>query len=105
MLRGRVWSGSEALENGLIDGLGDLDYAIQQAADLADVSSYSVVEYPKWDDEFGDFLEMLISSASNVLKSERLDILGIEPVIFDEIKKIDNLSGMQTILPLHLNIR
>lgn len=103
--QGRVWSGSEALENGLIDGLGDLDYAIQQAADLADVSSYSVVEYPKWDDEFGDFLEMLISSASNVLKSERLDILGIEPVIFDEIKKIDNLSGMQTVLPLHLNIR
>lgn len=103
--QGRVWSGDEALENGLIDGLGDLDYAIQQAADLADVSSYSVVEYPKWDDEFGNFLESLISSAGNVLKSERLEMFGIEPFVLDEIKKIDDLSGMQTVLPLHLNIK
>ncbi|MGI9222624.1 MAG: signal peptide peptidase SppA [Woeseiaceae bacterium] len=33
--QGQVWTGTEALENGLIDGLGDLDFAIVVAGELA----------------------------------------------------------------------
>ena len=40
--QGRVWTGEQALANGLVDRLGDLDTAIQVAADLADLSEYSV---------------------------------------------------------------
>ena len=40
--QGRVWTGEQALANGLVDRLGDLDAAIQVAADLADLSEYSV---------------------------------------------------------------
>ena len=40
--QGRVWTGEQALANGLVDCLGDLDAAIQVAADLADLSEYSV---------------------------------------------------------------
>ena len=40
--QGRVWTGEQALANGLVDRLGDLDTAIHVAADLADLSEYSI---------------------------------------------------------------
>ena len=38
--QGRVWAGSAALELGLVDKLGNLDEAIERAAELAKVDSY-----------------------------------------------------------------
>ena len=49
---GRVWSGIRASENGLVDVLGDLNRAIELAADYAQISQYEVVYYPKEKDFF-----------------------------------------------------
>ena len=38
--QGQVWSGAQALENGLVDALGDLPEAVAAAAALAQVSDY-----------------------------------------------------------------
>ncbi len=38
--RGRVWSGQQALDRGLVDKLGGLNEAIASAAELAGISSY-----------------------------------------------------------------
>ena len=35
LARGRVWTGADAAERGLIDGLGGMDLAIQRACELA----------------------------------------------------------------------
>jgi protease IV len=35
--QGRIWTGNDAIENGLIDGLGDIDAAILAAAELAEM--------------------------------------------------------------------
>jgi protease-4 len=40
--QGRVWTGNQALENGLIDQLGDLNDAISVAAELADLDNYQI---------------------------------------------------------------
>ncbi len=40
--QGRVWSGRRALELGLVDGLGNLDRAVEAAAALAELDDYSV---------------------------------------------------------------
>ena len=40
--QGQVWTGQKALQLGLIDQLGDLNDAIVEAAELADLSEYSV---------------------------------------------------------------
>lgn len=37
--QGRVWSGEQALEHGLVDSLGDLDDAVARAAELAELES------------------------------------------------------------------
>jgi protease-4 len=47
---GRVWTGKQALENGLIDELGGLDRAIELAKELADIPAdegVTIVHYPK----------------------------------------------------------
>jgi protease-4 len=43
--QGRIWTGQLALENGLVDQLGDLNDAITAAAELAGIQEYSVT-YP-----------------------------------------------------------
>ena len=45
---GRVWTGTDALHNGLVDKLGGLDQAVVAAAALADLDSYrrQVIELP-----------------------------------------------------------
>ena len=45
--QGRVWSGSRALELGLVDRLGGLDDAIACAARMAKISDYRLREYPE----------------------------------------------------------
>lgn len=42
--QGRVWLGAKAIELGLVDQLGGLDVAIQEAARLAELDNYTVVE-------------------------------------------------------------
>lgn len=43
---GRVWSGQQAKELGLVDALGGLDMAVTKAADLAKVADYEVIVLP-----------------------------------------------------------
>ena len=50
LAHGRVWTGRQALANGLIDELGDLEHAIGLAKQLAEIPTdqrVSVVHYPK----------------------------------------------------------
>ena len=40
--QGRVWTGEQAKERGLVDELGGIELAISTAAGLADLDQYSV---------------------------------------------------------------
>ncbi|MDR2816969.1 MAG: signal peptide peptidase SppA, partial [Proteiniphilum sp.] len=55
--QGRVWTGNQALQLGLIDDLGGLDTAIREAAALAKTEDYSVQEYPAQKDLWISLLE------------------------------------------------
>lgn len=45
--QGRVWTGRQALELGLVDELGSLDAAVKKAAQLAKIDSYCTTSYPE----------------------------------------------------------
>lgn len=47
--QGRVWTGEQALEIGLVDLLGDLELAEQIAAEKAGIENYSLIAYPEKD--------------------------------------------------------
>ena len=65
--QGRVWSGSDALEIGLVDSIGTLKDALVYAAGAAgnpDLASWQIAEYPKPLTTFEMILESLGGSAS-----------------------------------------
>lgn len=45
--QGRVWTGRDALERGLVDKIGTLQDAINYTADFASLSDYRIEAYPK----------------------------------------------------------
>lgn len=47
LAQGRVWTGLQALNNGLVDGLGSLNDAVLKAAELSELKDYDVVAYPR----------------------------------------------------------
>lgn len=93
---GRVWSGKRAIEIGLVDKLGNINDAIQTAADMAHLYTYDIAEYPKQTDSMTKLLETLSGTTDS------------EKTIIREIKTIEQMlkqPAMQARLPYNLNIR
>ena len=76
LAQGRVWTGKEALENGLIDGLGDLETALEEAAAMANIEKYNQMAYPHWDEDLESILNQMIPSAENELLSKLFSFFG-----------------------------
>ena len=71
---GRVWTGADALELGLVDVLGGLDDAIAIAASKANLTdNYTIAEYPKQKDALTQILEDLTGeSLTTILLKSKL---------------------------------
>ena len=71
--QGRVWSGADAFDHGLIDKLGDLDGAIAAAAELAELGDDYVVSYIEKEQEFSEKLlsDLLAKAESKITKNTK----------------------------------
>ena len=76
LAQGRVWLGSEALESGLIDRLGEIDEAIERAAELSGLEEYDV-EYIQQTTGFLSPLDRLAVKARKYLADIVLPIDSI----------------------------
>jgi protease-4 len=71
--QGRVWTGTAALQNGLVDRLGGIDRAVKSAASLAKIGDYRTVTYPAAEDKFEKMMRRLTSnSMSEKILAEQL---------------------------------
>ena len=95
--QGRVWSGTDAIEIGLVDELGGIDKAIAYAATKAGLSSYSIKEYPKQE----DVLESLFKTETQeyYTKSIMKQNLGKAYQYLETIEKINQSEGVQALMP------
>ena len=99
--QGRVWSGVDALEIGLVDDLGGLEMAINRAKDLAGLEDYRIVDYPKRKDPFQQIMEDLFGQTrTSLLKKE----LGDNFRYYQYIESIKNSTGVQARLPYEIKI-
>ncbi|MFV8463391.1 signal peptide peptidase SppA [Vibrio campbellii] len=74
--QGRVWTGQDAMQNGLVDEIGDFDDAIAAAASLAELESYNIY----WVEEPLSATEQFIQEFMNqVQMSIGLDIQSMIP--------------------------
>lgn len=86
---GRVWTGKQALEIGLVDAIGGLDDALKEAANLANLSEYSVYEYPKLENPIEAFFKTQKEDITSRLLKE---YLGTDFYLLKTIKDIKNLK-------------
>jgi len=97
--QGRIWSGLQAKEIGLVDELGGLDVAIDIAADKVNIDSYKILEYPKQKEAFEKFMEILSADI-------KVNLFELQKP-FDNVAKVSNAlkyTGIQTRLPFNFEI-
>jgi len=83
--QGRVWSGLDALETGLIDTIGGLGVAIDLAAKGAGYEDFKVLEYPIIEKSFWELMaEGLVSSQNARLKPD----VGISDKYLIDLQKV-----------------
>ncbi len=100
--QGRVWTGNQALKIGLVDALGNIDTAIQEAAKLAKLDDYSLQDYPKK----VDFLESLLSNQKEEFATRAMkEYLGKDYELFKTIKEIKEQDFVQARMPYDISIR
>ena len=104
--QGRVWTGSDAIKNGLVDKLGNLDAAIAHAAGLGKTKSYRTENYPEYKKNFNEFLEAfagasIYKSKETIMKEE----LGEENYnLLKKLKVMQNRKGVQMLMPFDLSL-
>lgn len=94
--QGRVWTGEQAVEIGLVDELGGIDKAIETAADLAELSDYNIVGVSGSKDFFQDFLEKQLN---DIKMSVVKNTLGSDFEYIQTLNRIRSTSGIQARLP------
>lgn len=102
--QGRVWSGVDAIEIGLVDELGGLDNAIDYAAKLAGIENdYKVVELPKQKDIFTQLLESgnKDKEIQNAIKTK----MGPYYHYFEVLEQLSNTDEIQARLPFNMSIQ
>ncbi len=100
--QGRIWSGEDARQLGLVDSLGGLHDAIRLAAELAGIDSYRVRELPDQEEP----LQQLLKGFSTRL-SERMirTELGDAAKYYLPVRGFRKMEPVQARLPYHLTIQ
>lgn len=99
--QGRVWTGEDAQQIGLVDILGGLEDAIRIAANKAGIDQYMLVEYPTLKNP----MEELLYQLSGGIKARMLqEEMGPLYSTWQELKDITSRQGILARLPFDLII-
>ncbi|WP_418511731.1 signal peptide peptidase SppA [Corallibacter sp.] len=101
--QGRVWTGQEALNIGLVDQLGGLDLAIQRASEYAQIEDFTIKELPVFEKDLDKMLQDfgLVKAKETILKEE----MGAENYeTYKRIKALTQKKGIQLLFPYSTNI-
>lgn len=104
--QGRVWTGTQAKNNGLVDELGNLDDAVAHAAELANITDYGVRNYPHYkkdfEDAFSGGLPFMKVSTKSLIENE----IGTENYkLLKRLKEFSELKGIQARMPFVMEIK
>jgi len=102
--QGRVWSGVEAKEKGLVDELGGLKEAVIEAAGLAGITDYRVHNYPSYKIDFEDrFSGFPFASTKDEILIKEFGETNYK--IYQTLKQFSEISGIQARLPYVIEIK
>jgi protease-4 len=99
---GRVWTGEQAKQNGLVDVLGNLHDAVTLIAKRAHLTKYNIAVYPKQK----SFVEKLMDNLNtDVTEHVQKVQLGEFYPYFKQLHEIIRMQGVQARLPYYLQIK
>lgn len=102
--RGRVWTGRDALEIGLIDRLGGLRDAIQYASKKAGITDKRVLYYPlKEEDMWQELLEDFEEENGGIMKAKQ-KLPEVLTSSYESLLRMSNRFGIQMCLPYEISI-
>ncbi|NDW19617.1 signal peptide peptidase SppA [Dysgonomonas sp. 216] len=99
--QGRVWTGNQALQLGLVDKLGGINDAIELAAKTADIESYSISKYPAKKPFFEQLMESSI--AETKVKVVKMFVSNEDYERSLLMKDINNLDIQMAVMPDKIN--
>lgn len=106
--QGRVWTGVQAKENGLIDVLGGVEDAIDIAQDMAGLvdEDFKVAQYPKTEDPFDKFIKELMGGKTSKSIVER-ELSQFEDLYqqYKLLQEFKNMDCVQMRLPYQIDIK
>ena len=102
--QGRVWTGADALKNGLVDELGGLDLALKRAAEAADIKEYQIREFPVFEKNIDKMLQDLgLAKTKETILAEELGVENYK--LLKEIKRLTEKKGVQLLFPFSTEIK
>ena len=98
---GRVWTGVQAQEIGLVDALGGLNNAIALAAEKADLENYRIHEVTSVEDPFTALLSQFGAKVkASILSSE----MGSEAYLqYNKVKNVISQNGIMAMMPYEIS--
>jgi protease-4 len=100
--QGRVWSGIEAKQVGLVDEFGGLDKAIEIAVKKAKLSEHRVVNLPDLKDPFEEIFKSMSGEASAYFMKQEL---GSNYQQYLDAKKALQYQGVQVRMPFTVEVK
>ena len=100
--QGRVWTGEQALKNGLVDRLGNINDAIRSAAKKAKLKDFKIVEYPSQKNPLDEIFDI---SSDKIRTYYTRQELGESYPYYKQLKSVLNSSGMQARMPFEVVIK
>lgn len=102
--QGRVWTGSQAKENGLVDVIGGMDDAMVLAEKMAglETGAYKVSSYPAKKDP----LEMVMKEFGMAKTKDKIlrEELGTLYKSYKQLKELTKMKGVQARMPFDIEI-
>lgn len=97
--QGRVWTGEQAIERKLVDKLGDINTAVEEAVALAGIGEYSITTVSGKKDFFSEFMEKTFGE----VKAEMMKVaLGDQYQLFVKLSSLKEQSGIMALVPYRL---
>jgi protease-4 len=90
--QGRVWTGTDAKQIGLVDELGGMDKALEIALKKANLTEYKIVSYPEEKSALDNFLKSMSEEASVYFTKKQL---GESYRYYEMVKKVGKYNGIQ----------
>ena len=95
--QGRVWSGYDAKDIGLVDLYGGLETAIVIAAELAEIEDFRVISLPKIEDPFTKIMNDLTETKLAAFFEKEFDLIYTKKI--KKVKDLITSDEIQTRIP------